>query len=69
MFATIGKSAGAALRAAGRALPVLARDAAGLAGAGLISYGAWLVYVPAGFIVGGVLVLIGVMLASGKPAA
>lgn len=29
----------------------------GLAGAGLLSYGAWLAYAPAGFIVGGVLSL------------
>lgn len=34
-------------------------DAAGIAGAGLIAYGAWLVYHPAGFIVGGVLLLAG----------
>lgn len=35
------------------------RDLAGVAGAGAIAYGAWLVYPPAGFIVGGVLLLIG----------
>lgn len=29
-----------------------------VAGAGLLSYGAWLVYQPAGFIVGGLLVLV-----------
>lgn len=29
-----------------------------LGGAGAVSYGAWLVYVPAGFIVGGVLVMV-----------
>lgn len=32
-------------------------DLAGLAGATAISYGAWLVYEPAGFIVGGTLLL------------
>lgn len=32
-------------------------DVIGLGGAGSISYGAWLVYEPAGFIVGGVLML------------
>lgn len=32
-------------------------DALLIAGAGLLSYGAWLVYEPAGYIVGGVLVL------------
>lgn len=31
----------------------LARDAVGLLGAGLVTYGAWQIYVPAGFIVGG----------------
>jgi hypothetical protein len=32
-------------------------DVAGLAGTALISYGAWLAYEPAGFIVGGGLLL------------
>lgn len=32
-------------------------DIAGLAGGGLLSYGAWSIYEPAGFIVGGVLLL------------
>lgn len=49
---------------AARALPDLLRDACGMAGAGAIAYGAWLVYPPAGFIVGGALVLVGVLLAS-----
>ncbi|MNT89796.1 hypothetical protein D3C72_2305890 [compost metagenome] len=41
-------------------------DAAMAAGAGAIAYGAWLVYVPAGFIVGGMLtVTAGVLLARG----
>lgn len=40
----------------------LARDAAGLAGAGLIAYGAWLVYAPAGFIAGGALLIAGALL-------
>lgn len=38
--------------------PVLLWDGAGLAGAALIAYGAWLIYVPAGFIVGGLMLLI-----------
>jgi ABC-type protease/lipase transport system fused ATPase/permease subunit len=38
-------------------LAALARDLAGLAGAGLVAYGAWLVYRPAGFIAGGVLLI------------
>lgn len=33
-------------------------DLCALSGAGLMSYGAWLVYRPAGFIVGGVLLLL-----------
>lgn len=40
------------------------RDAAGLAGAASVSYGAWLIYEPAGFIVGGLLVLVAVVSAS-----
>lgn len=39
------------------ALPSLSRDAIGLAGVASIAYGAWLAYHPAGFIVGGALVL------------
>lgn len=45
-------------------LPVIARDAAGLIGAALISYGAWCAYAPAGFIVGGAFLLIGSLLAA-----
>ncbi len=41
------------------AAPVLLRDGAGLAGAVAIAYGAWLIYPPAGFIAGGVLLLAG----------
>ncbi len=40
---------------------VLARDAAGLFAVSSISYGAWMVYPPAGFIVCGVLILAGVI--------
>ncbi|HLW94047.1 MAG TPA: hypothetical protein VKS25_01595 [Solirubrobacteraceae bacterium] len=49
-----------ALKAAAKlaeAVPVLLRDAAGLSGIGLISYGAWLVYAPAGYIAAGALLL------------
>lgn len=35
-----------------------------LAGVGLVSYGAWLVYEPAGFIVGGLISLAGSFLAA-----
>jgi hypothetical protein len=37
-------------------------------GAGNIAYGAWLVYQPAGFLVGGVLVLVAGVLAARKVA-
>lgn len=40
-----------------RALAPLLRDGAGLAGCGLISYGVWCIYEPAGFIVAGVLLV------------
>jgi hypothetical protein len=45
------------LRNLGLALASFANDALALAGAILVSYGAWLVYRPAGFIVGGALLL------------
>lgn len=34
-------------------LATVLRDAAGVIGAGAISYGAWLAWAPAGFVVGG----------------
>lgn len=43
--------------AAVRRMPSLTCDLAGFAGAGLISYGAWLIYQPAGFLVGGGLLI------------
>jgi len=46
------------------AIPTLLRDAAGLGGAGLCAYGAWLIYAPAGFIAGGVLLLAGAWLSA-----
>jgi hypothetical protein len=39
------------------AAPGLLRDAVGVAGAMLLVYGLWLIYVPAAFIVGGVMLL------------
>jgi hypothetical protein len=52
------------------ALPGLVRDLAGLCGVGLVSYGAWLVYPPAGFMVSGALLIIGaLLLALGNRAA
>ncbi len=44
------------------ALPVFLRDAAGVIGAALIAYGAWRVYAPAGYIMGGALLLTGSIL-------
>jgi hypothetical protein len=38
------------------------RDVAGLCGVGLVSYGAWLIYPPAGFIVGGAMLIVGALL-------
>ncbi|WP_431861395.1 hypothetical protein [Azospirillum sp.] len=43
-------------KATGGRLAVLS-DLCGLIGAGLVSYGAWLVYEPAGYIVGGAMLL------------
>ena len=42
-------------------------DLAGIAGAGLSAYGAWLIYPPAGFIVGGALLIAGACLLSRQP--
>jgi hypothetical protein len=50
----------------GRVLPALIRELAGLAGAGLIAYGAWLVYAPAGFVTGGILLLAGSLAAAAR---
>lgn len=49
-----------------RSVPVVARDAAGAGGCCLVAYGAWLVYPPAGFITGGILLSIGAFLLGGK---
>jgi len=51
-----------ALRAIVSALPAMARDLVGIAGAGLISYGAWLAYPPAGFVIGGALMVMAAVL-------
>lgn len=56
------KKIGSGLAKIGAAVPAVLLDAAGLAGAGLIGYGAWLIYPPAGFITGGTLILAGTLL-------
>lgn len=43
------------------------KDSIGLAGVGLVSYGAWLVLPAAGFITGGLFIIVGVLLNSFKP--
>lgn len=58
------KSIVAGARGLFAAVPVITRDLAGLCGAGLVAYGAWLIYVPAGFIVGGVLLILAAVLAA-----
>jgi hypothetical protein len=48
-------------------LSTVALDVAGLVGVGLVSYGAWLAYRPAGFIIGGALLIAAaVLLARGE---
>ncbi len=44
------------------AIGALLVDLAGLAGAALLSYGAWLAWHPAGFMLGGALLLAGAVL-------
>ena len=64
------KQLAAAVRAIAMVVPGLARDLAGLCGVGLVSYGAWLIYPPAGFIIGGILLIVGTLLiALGNRAA
>lgn len=46
----------------GVAMPALIRSGIGIGGAGLIAYGAWMVYAPAGYVVGGILLIAGVIL-------
>lgn len=41
---------------------IMARDLVGLGGAAAITYGAWLSYQPAGYIVGGLLAVIAAVL-------
>jgi hypothetical protein len=52
----------AALRAIAGAVPGLVRDLAGLGGVGLVSYGAWMIFPPAGFITAGLLLIMGSLL-------
>jgi len=56
------KQLAAAVRSVAMAVPGLVRDLAGLSGVGLVSYGAWLIYPPAGFITGGCMLIVGVLL-------
>ncbi len=56
------KLLGVALHVVVRALPGLMRDVAGLCGVGLVSYGAWMIYPPAGFITAGLLLIVGTLL-------
>jgi hypothetical protein len=59
-----------AVRTIAGAVPSLVRDLAGLCGVGLVSYGAWMIYPPAGFITGGLLLIVGTLLiALGNRAA
>jgi hypothetical protein len=44
-----------------KTLLVAARDITGIAAVASISYGAWQIYAPAGFIVGGCVVLAGIV--------
>ena len=54
---------GRGIKAALAAIPVIVRDLVGLSGAASIAYGTWVIYRPAGFIVGGMLAVIGAYLA------
>lgn len=58
------KAIAAGARGFAAAVPAIVRDLAGLCGAGLVAYGAWLVYPPAGFITGGLLLIVAAVLAA-----
>ena len=62
MLKKIGTGLAVVLSKTGGAFLDLLRELAGIAAVGLIAYGAWLIYEPAGFIVGGILLLIGAIL-------
>lgn len=47
-----------------RRLPEIVGDLAGLAGAAMIAYGAWMISPPMGWITGGVLLVTGALLAA-----
>lgn len=64
MFKRIAAASGIVATTIGRALPTVIRDVAGLAGVGLIAYGAWLIMPAAGYITGGALLVLGVVLIS-----
>lgn len=66
MFKGIAGSLGLGAKAFGRALPAVVRDIVGLAGVASIAYGAWLVAPSAGYITGGSLLVLGVILISAK---
>jgi hypothetical protein len=68
IFRRIAANTAAGLAATARAVPGLVVDAIGLCGVGAIAYGAWLIYPPAGFIVGGIMVVAGVWWLSAKTA-
>ncbi len=57
-----------ATRRIAAAAPKLLRDLAGLLGVAILSYGAWLAWPPAGYIVGGALMLAGVLLSARQDA-
>ncbi len=48
---------------------VLIRDLFGLVGVGAISYGAWLIYEPAGFLVGGAILAAVAAVGALRPAS
>ena len=64
MFKRVFLGGAALVSACAMAVGVVLRDMIGLAAVGLIAYGAWLIFPPAGFIAGGGLLLVGSLIAS-----
>ena len=67
MLANVGNGFLAAMQAFVKVLPALLRDMAGIGSVAAIAYGAYMLHPAAGWIVGGTLVLIGVLLSSAAP--
>lgn len=68
MMKTFATALVGGLRSLAASVPSLTIDLAGLCGVGLIGYGAWLIYPPAGFITAGILLALGAIVLGARLA-